>query len=78
MTTSKLCVQYNKSTDKAEPSIQISLYTSTYTYFKLFLYSLIGRPILLWHVLTDAETEALARLTFRWRIVKKLKESRKV
>lgn len=73
MTTSKFSVEYYKSTDTEDPKLSISLHASTWTYFKLFFLSLIGRPELMVHTLTSHETEGLCRLCARWKLVVYLK-----
>lgn len=71
--TTKLSLQYLRSTATTNPEVQLSIYVSTYTYFKMFFFSLIGRPQLLWHTLSDAEVDAISKMLVRWRVVKKIR-----
>lgn len=73
MTTSKLTAQYYRGNSESAPRVEVRFYAGTWTYFKLFVMSVIGRPLLLDHTLSDSEISGLYKMCVKWKIVTSLK-----
>jgi len=76
--TIKITFQYEKNQDKLDPKILVNVYVPAFLCLKLFVYSFLGRPQLLWHTLSPAEIESLLSFILDWRLVRKRKNKRKV
>ncbi len=75
MTTQKtrFLVEYVKSTEVVEPRIRVALQLPMLVLFKLLVFSILGQPKVMWHLMTEAEIELLSKHIVRWRLVKKLR-----